>query len=1634
MEFGDFRNIKNKKTAFFASLNNINGAKDGVYNPSLHNNKIDDLALWNTYSDETKTLFSELESERSKQGLIGNIWDGFKNLTNIGAGSNKAELAIKQAQRGEISTDKAREKLLQYKDGQKTCLDVAADIFSSVFAIGIFAATVPTGAVGLAFGLGLSTLGAGGIKLGIKGIDSKLNNREYNSKNAAYDLVTGALNGLFAPVTNGLGSSLTKTIGCKLGLEIGGDIIGAGAKTTLKNLIINQSIDVAGGNAAKRALALGAGMALDGALGASVDNSARAALEGKSAKDVAKSGLSGFFSGLIFSPVIGGSFRLAGKLGQSAGKKIFKKGSALNVKKANKNAPVFSGKKKDITFGAGQGAEIKAADTLQADKPLAGAYLDNVIENLKKSLNNIPEGKEKRIAFLQDFFQTNLKTGEKAQYDKLSPEFASIEVEAWRLAKYNDDTIKSALKHSLKMSQLNDTDMPYSYLTEYMDFCPDIYKKIEQRNIYEIFEKRKALFGGSEKTSIEDIITLGEMPEHEYQSVNDLIQAAGFLDKRVKISNLISFSRNVDANLVDYMRKNGLFNLDNIPAVKSGFELYFVFNRLDRATVEKMYKRGLLAQIPERGGTLNINDAIFLVNELDDMQWQNAVKRNLLSLKSADGKYLNVSNICLFAQMDDEAFLNVLKRDLLNKTGTRTVNAGILAQLSDDEWQKFTDRGLDASRPNLSNPRNLINLLSISDSDWEIAKARGLKFTDNDDFKLLELSGEQWQNITRRNLHNSDVNYNTDSKILISQLSDGEYEAAKKRGLINDVKSPLNKEFSREDLFLAKCSDEQYALYFKRGLDKKDYDAEIKERLLKMDDKHFIRTNEEIIPLLYPPQSRNFWSAPTTKDLNECCNLAELDDEAYETVLEFIHSGSRTNRNFTTGELKNIAGMTPEQKQRLRTVLEPTENSSWNKVQKSSLLKLVKLNAKEFEAVQNALDYFTIEQIERYTKEGTIAKIAAGEAFAENKALLAKINGSGLDLETKNVLTDILLKTNDYDFSSLNLRQKTQYIKLLEEVQKSNVLSAEEKSALALNSVVENCRKTLSNVITPVKVSREDVIRMMKGFFANNDKKLEQLLSTAQFEKFRREGLPLAYSRKSFLGDLNSVLKGVPQNEQAEIFKKMGIKPIFDAQNIIGYNGIINLEGLSNEGIEGKVSKLAVKFIKENSVTTGEKELDEALNSLICAMPEFINTIGKQQHSAHDFSLDIHILTVLKDAIANPEYQKLSNEEKFCLKIAAILHDIAKSEGVKDSSHPDLSALYARDILSKDSMVLPDEMKNRIYELIKNHHWLAAYNTNKVSADELAVIFRRSGDLKIAQIMAQADLMGINANLALYHRYANALSDSMQKPIELELNRINATGQMFLPNRIVTPSKIPTVEYEGKTYRVINFKELDKNTDLFRYGFEPGTNVDNIRFFIHTVDDNKISNLENVYRLNDSNNGGFICVSYASVQDNPTFGNNKFGLSLYGENVNIANASFINQGSGSNKDFMCFSETLRGQNYKSAHRKLIPDAIKKELGLSDEEYSQLYAKMQKYRYPSQLDNDREIKLGEKVFSARQIKNAIRNADEVMIISLRSQHNEANLYSPKTQGIIAKTDSIEQLPKELLDFAQKHNLPIFLLGA
>jgi len=178
-------------------------------------------------------------------------------------------------------------------------------------------------------------------------------------------------------------------------------------------------------------------------------------------------------------------------------------------------------------------------------------------------------------------------------------------------------------------------------------------------------------------------------------------------------------------------------------------------------------------------------------------------------------------------------------------------------------------------------------------------------------------------------------------------------------------------------------------------------------------------------------------------------------------------------------------------------------------------------------------------------------------------------------------------------------------------------------------------------------------------------------------------------------------------------------------------------------------------------------------------MPEFINIIGKQQHDTHDFSLDIHILSVLKEVMDNPNYKHLDSSEKFCLKFAAIMHDIAKQEGIKDEGHAALCSLYARDILNKDAVKMPEEIKDRIYELIKNHHWLKDYNTGSIYPEHTAALFRREGGLAAAQILAEAGLKCVKQDGSFYKEHGSSLSSAMQTHIEDALNKIDSHGQIF---------------------------------------------------------------------------------------------------------------------------------------------------------------------------------------------------------------------------------------------------------------
>ncbi len=705
-----------------------------------------------------------------------------------------------------------------------------------------------------------------------------------------------------------------------------------------------------------------------------------------------------------------------------------------------------------------------------------------------------------------------------------------------------------------------------------------------------------------------------------------------------------------------------------------------------------------------------------------------------------------------------------------------------------------------------------------------------------------------------------------------------------------------------------------------------------------------------------------------------------------------------------------------------------------NRIDCVDLCNFASLKKDKFKQLYILLNNEQIQELIQYIGQINGDDLFTFAKFEEDhfNTLITLLQRKGIKTQNANSIMNLVSVyttiNSDVNLNNLSFKEKMKLKEELDEIK--NLLSIKdllnEDEIAKINSFDEKLSKSLNSIITPTQVSDENIHNMMRGFFANNNPQLEKLLAKTDFSKYKKQGLPLKYPRQKFLEDLSAIFENLSQDKQDKIMNKLDISPIKNGfGEIIGYNGIINLNKLSDDETEGKVLSIATKFIKENSIITGNKDLDNALNSLIEGMPEFINVIGKQQHLTQQFSVDIHILTVLQKAMSNKNYQNLSNLDKTCLKFATILHDIAKSEGIIDKSHPEFSALYAKDILKKYKF--PREIKDRIFELIKNHHWLEKYNKNQVSADYTASLFRHKDDYTIAKIMAEADLKGVSDEF--YEYFSDALEEKRQMPIQNSLNKINSFGQLIFTSKIIRKDLIPKINYQGVDYKVIDFTKINQDTNLSKFGFAPEVTYDSLRLLFHGC--NRAINLEAINALSNTENSSFLCSSYISLDNAMTFLNRKFGVSLEAENVNIANASDSNQTSGARKDFNLFVDVISDHSRLSIYRINLPSIIKKELELNDEEYIELYELIASKKYLSQIKDDKTYSIKRKRITGKKIKKAIQKAQDELFN--KRENNEVNLYNPKINAFVARVNSIDKIPQDYLNFVQKYDLPIYILG-
>ena len=307
-------------------------------------------------------------------------------------------------------------------------------------------------------------------------------------------------------------------------------------------------------------------------------------------------------------------------------------------------------------------------------------------------------------------------------------------------------------------------------------------------------------------------------------------------------------------------------------------------------------------------------------------------------------------------------------------------------------------------------------------------------------------------------------------------------------------------------------------------------------------------------------------------------------------------------------------------------------------------------------------------------------------------------------------------------------------------------------SKVQRNILTDELRETDSK---PVQFHLEEAIKNNPGVISS----------------FGKSGLPLAYGREDFIINLENILSHLKDEKRDEILQKLGIEfsypsyGFYGKRKAAGYDGILCLKKLDlKNSAERRVYKECCKFLYKNRVETGNEELDCALNDIIKAAPEFINIIGKKQHKSHNYSVDVHSLCVLENALNHPQYKTLTNEDKFVLKMTALFHDIGKKEGVRDPEHPFRSHRLALEFMDEFDMA-PDT-KKRVLLNIKNHQWLQWYNLSHFSKDVINGLtddYMVPNDYKLALIISAADLEATSEYIN--NCYSNLLDDEPQRPM-----------------------------------------------------------------------------------------------------------------------------------------------------------------------------------------------------------------------------------------------------------------------------
>lgn len=816
----------------------------------------------------------------------------------------------------------------------------------------------------------------------------------------------------------------------------------------------------------------------------------------------------------------------------------------------------------------------------------------------------------------------------------------------------------------------------------------------------------------------------------------------------------------------------------------------------------------------------------------------------------------------------------------------------------------------------------------------------------------------------------------------------------------------------------------------KGPVDKNDFETTIK--LFIKDEKRFGFNLKNII-------TNNISNLKDIKRIYQLGNVINEDKNFREHVVNITDLAEKKNVKF-----KDIAEL-------LSTLKKGTITDTYGRMSFCDLTSLIKdenTNIKSLIKFLKSLKNDTSEHVklasikEIYsTKELTpkqaseklnkipekILKKMTGEYDAANylrfEDFIDKKNINELTLAEKKKLMDNLIKNNSRSFNTYGNLDSSQLFPLLPNNQKKycELLQKLAKS-IGINT----------KPLTPAEI---------KAF----NQGLEELGSEIKHIDIDNIHLKMKMSRKDFTDKATDLMSSLEEGEQRKVMDYFGFE--INDNKLKGYPINLNngekLNDITQNKTKAVIEKLrpvVVEFSEQNPVTVvnGSKAFEKALNDVLAGLPELRPMIGKAQHGTHDYGLDIHTLKVLQGVTSHPKYASLSKEDQKLLSVSSLLHDITKTEGLRDPLHPIESSFDAYYIIQK--MNLPEEKQLKVYELIKSHNWLDRLNNPKNTpemiesiAQDIAFDARHTNTFELAKILCEADMKAVKKDTSFFDKHRRTLQ-TMSDKVDGYIRRIHETQIVLPQTKIPNASKLTGATEKsanGIKNKVIYMDKADN--DLSKLGFESGTTKENWRGLIHALD--REDQMQNFNTFSVIDTEALLSTSYIDTKGYRVF--RKQGLVLDVNSNDIHAGYFRDFGSGYSKDIELLKADYlfngkrnsdiadRWRGDRSEYRNYISEVIKKEMGITNEQYIKLMEKIQSCKSITDIkkvDENFADKL-QKIFS--EMDAGKRRGGR--------QYNEMLVTRPKIQAVFAYDEPYEKIPEFLRKYAADNDLPIIIFG-